>query len=90
MRAVLRIIETDNYLRDNVLPFIDLEHESIEWDQIFSFAFGSGHRAALVFAFGLWADQLRDGSDPFDAAFSLNPTLQRAVFQGLAIRWGLF
>ena len=89
LRAVLRIIEADDFLVRNVLPFIDCERESIDWDQIFSMSYGSGHYAAVTTAYGIWTDHLRAGCDPFDMAFSLGPNLQRAVLSALAIRWGL-
>ena len=89
LRAVLRIIEADDFLARNVLPFIDCERESIEWDKIFSMSYGSGHYAAVTMAYGIWTDHLKAGCDPFDMAFSLGPNLQRAVLSALAIRWGL-
>ena len=90
LRAVLRIIEADEFLRCWVLPFIDCDNESIDWDGIFAMPLGSGHRAALVMAFGIWTDRLREGSNPFEMAFSLGHDLQRAVLAALAIRWGVF
>lgn len=89
LRAVLRIIESDDFLVRNVLPFIDCERESIAWDRIFSMSFGSGHYAAVAMAYGIWTDHQRAGCDPFDMAFSLGPNLQRAVLSALALRWGL-
>ena len=89
LRAVLRIIEADDFLVRNVLPFIDCESESIDWDRIFSMSFGSGHYAAVTAAYGIWTDHVREGCDPFDMAFSLGQNLQRAVLSALAIRWGL-
>jgi hypothetical protein len=89
LRAVLRIIEADDFLVRNVLPFIDCERESIDWDRIFSMSFGSGHYAAVTAAYGIWTDHVREGCDPFNMAFSLGPKLQLAVLSALAIRWGL-
>ncbi len=33
MRAVLLILEADPYLKSAVLPFVDLDRESIQWEQ---------------------------------------------------------
>ncbi len=89
MKAVLMILDADTYLKDNVLPFINLKTETISWEPILKMSFGSGHRAAVTFMYGLWTDELRPESNPFDAALSLNPNLQMAVLKALALRWGL-
>ncbi|HEY8272047.1 MAG TPA: hypothetical protein VIG33_14245 [Pseudobdellovibrionaceae bacterium] len=89
MEAVLLIFKADPYLMESLKSFINLDTETIHWPQIFKISFGSGHRAAITMAYGVWTDELRPGSNPFDAALSLPPKLQIAVLQALALRWGL-
>jgi hypothetical protein len=89
MRAVLLILKADPRLMDSVWPFINLKTETIFWDEIFKMAFGSGHRAAVTWAYSIWTDELRPSANCFDAALSMTPDLQQAVLQALALRWGL-
>ena len=89
MRAVLMIFGADPYLMSMVGGHINLETETIHWDPILKFPWGSGHRAAVIYAYGVWTDEVRSRSNPFDAALSMNPALQMAALRALAIRWGL-
>jgi hypothetical protein len=89
MRALLCLFSADPFLLDRVKPFIDLERESIHWDQIFKINFGSGHRAAVTWAYGIWTDEQRPRVNIFDAALSMDSRLQTAALQALALRWGL-
>jgi hypothetical protein len=89
MRAVLMIMEADSYLKKAVLPFVDVNRESINWEPIFKMSFGSGHKAAVTWAYAIWTDEVRAKSNPFDGALSLSPALQKAVLQALALRWGM-
>lgn len=89
MRAVLLIFEADPYLKKSVFPFINIQNESIRWDQIFRMSFGSGHRAAVTFAYSIWTDEIRENSNPFEAALSMSVGLQQACLKALALRWGL-
>lgn len=89
MAAVLLILNADPNLMERVKPFINLENETIFWEPILKMSLGSGHRAAITWAYGAWTDELRPRSNPFDAALSLTPNLQVAVLKALALRWGL-
>ena len=89
MRAVLHVLSGDPSLEALVKPHIDFENESILWEHIFAIPFGSGHRAAVMLAFGLWTDQLKLRSNPFSAALAMDANLQRAYLEAQAIRWGL-
>ena len=89
MRAVLLIFQADAHLMNMVAPFINLKTETIYWDQIFKIGLCSGHRASSVWAYSIWTDELRPKANPFDAALSLSPALQRALLQALVLRWGL-
>jgi len=46
MRAIIKILEADEYFKKMVIPWIDFENESINWDQIFKFSSSSGPRRA--------------------------------------------
>lgn len=89
MRAVLMIFNADPYLSECVQPYVDTERDSICWDPLFKMGFGSGHKAAVILAFSIWTDEVRENCNPFDAALSLSPGLQMASIKALALRWGL-
>ncbi len=89
MRAVLFILNADPHLMNSVWPFLNLETETIFWDEIFKIPFGSGNRAGASWAYCIWTDELRPRANCFDAALSMTPNLQAAVLQALALRWGL-
>ena len=92
MRAVLRIINTDEELQRKALPHVDIARESIDWPMIWANDFGGGHSGALCWAMAIWCDRVATnvrGLDPFDRAFSLDVPLQIAVIEALKIRWAL-
>ena len=89
MRAVLLILNADRRLMNSVSPFINFDTETIFWNEICKISFGSGHRAAVTWAYSIWTDELRPRANCFDAALSMTPDLQAAVLQALALRWGL-
>ena len=89
LRAVLRIVTADEELKTKALPFVNVERQEIDWQNIFKNAFGSGHRAALVWAKAMWLDESPAKVDAFDRAFSMNNNLRQAVLDALTIRWGL-
>jgi hypothetical protein len=89
LRAILRIVTADEELKRKVLPHIDFDRESINWDEIFSNDFGGGHLSAILFAKAIWCDAVTTKSDPFDRAFAMDARLMRAVIEALAIRWSL-
>jgi hypothetical protein len=92
MRAVLRIINTDQELQRKALPHVDIARESIDLPKIWANDFGGGHSGALCWAMSIWCDKVATNIrnlDPFDRAFSLDVQLQIAVIEALKIRWGL-
>jgi hypothetical protein len=89
MRAVLLIFNADPYLMEAVSPWINLETESIYWDKIFKLSFSSGHRAATLWAYGIWTDSQPPRGDIFDAADSLSSNFKVAILEALCLRWGL-
>lgn len=81
MRAILLIFGADKFLMESVAPFINFDTETIYWDQINKIPFGSGHRAATAWAYGLWTDEPRPKSNVFDAALSLSPASRQRFFK---------
>jgi hypothetical protein len=89
MCAVLIILSADADFEKAVLPHIEFATESIFWERIFSHPFGSGHRAALRFAYSIWADEVMAGSNPFSDCLNMDAPLKRACLNALALRWGV-
>ena len=89
MKAVLTILSSDRELMDAAGKHVDWINESICWEPILKIAWGSGHRAALSYAYGIWRDEIRPQSNPFEDALNMDLHLRRAVIRALAIRWGL-
>lgn len=89
MCAVLTLFATDEVLYAAVMPFIDFEHESINWDRINSLHLHKGHRAIRDWAFALWRDEIASESNPFESALEADSEVLRAMLRALAIRWGL-
>jgi len=89
LRAVLTILQADPCLEKAIMPYICLESESIDWEQIYSMHLCSGHRAAITWCFNLWTDQYRPRVNSFDAALNLDNRFKHAVLQALGLRWGL-
>ena len=84
--AVLHILNCDEELKVKALPHVDMEKQSIDWYGIFRQHYGSGHQAAVLWAYSLWADK-PPSVNPFEAAIAMDGGLRRAVIQALAIRW---
>jgi len=89
MCAVLILLSADASLMKSVESFINLNTETINWDEIFKIPFGSGHRAAISWAYGVWTDEMRPSANLFDGSLSMSQALQVATLQALAKRWGL-
>lgn len=89
MRAVLHVLKADPHLFERVSPFINMETETIYWNEIFRMGFGPGHRGAVSWAYGIWVDEPRPRANSFEAALSMDSVLQVAVLEALAMRWGL-
>ena len=89
MCAILIILSADAQLEKAVLPHIEFANESIFWDRIFNHPFGSGHRAALGFAYSIWTDEVMESSNPFSDALNMDAPLKRACLNALALRWGV-
>jgi hypothetical protein len=86
--AVLHIFSYDEELQTKALPHVDVEKKTVDWYSIFRNNFGSGHYAAVAWAYCLWRGETPD-VNPFEAAFSMDAGLRRAVLRAIAIRWSL-
>lgn len=86
LAAVVHLFSHDEELRQKALLHVDAERQWINWRAIFRNHFGSGHWAAVVWAHALWRDEATE-FNPFEAAFSMDAGLRRAVLRALAIRW---
>lgn len=88
LQAVLLIFNADPYLMKAMAPYLNMETESIYWDKINKIPLGSGHKAAVRWAFGVWTDEMPKGNC-FDGALNMSPHLKVAVLEALCLRWGL-
>lgn len=89
MRAVLSILRSEPALFQLLSKFLDLETETIFWDEIYKLPMAAEHRIAVSWAYSIWTDQPRPRANYFEGALSMTPDLQFAVLNALAIRWGL-
>jgi len=89
MRAVLAVISADTELQRVAGPHIDPEQDRIDWEPIFKYPWGSGHKTLLGWCYAIWRDESRPRISLFDGAINLDRPLQKAVLEGLMIRWNL-
>jgi len=89
MKAVLMILRADLDLLCLVDPFLDLYTETIFWDKIWKLPLLSHQKAALVFAYSLWTDEIKPRCNPFEMAFLMNFQMRKACLNAMALRWGL-
>jgi hypothetical protein len=88
MQAVLEIFSYDEQLRHKALAHVDIERDRIDWKRVFDNDYGSGHFAAVVWAYCLWSNELTK-TNPFDIGFSMDAGLRRRVLRALAIVWSI-
>ncbi|AFM43600.1 hypothetical protein Desaci_4775 (plasmid) [Desulfosporosinus acidiphilus SJ4] len=90
--APIYIITSDAELRAKAMVHVEPERREIRWQKIFDTDFGSGHYAALYWAFSLWAGNSwvkEDGSivDTMDRSYSMDEKLKRTSIFALKLRW---
>ena len=88
MCSALILFSADATLMRSVESFINLDTQTIDWDEILKIPFESGHDAAVSWAYGIWTNKIRPGANLLDDSFSMSAELQVAVLQSLAKRWG--
>lgn len=89
LSAALVILKADDELKTKTMKFVNFEKKEINWNGVFSQDFGSGHRAALLWAKSIFLDRAPAKVDPFDRVYSMDMHLRIAVLNALYIRWGL-
>ena len=90
--APVYVLTSDNELRFKAAKHIKPAHREIEWEKIMQTDFGSGHRAALYWAFALWAGnswRYPELVDTMDKAFYMDHDLRVTVTYALMLRWKL-
>lgn len=86
------VLTSDSELRGKTLKLINPDLREIKWRKIFDTDFGSGHRAALYWAFSLWAgnswvDEDENQVDTMDHAYYMDEDLRRTAITALELRW---
>lgn len=89
LQAILHIFSHDDELRTKALPFVNADKQQVDWSAICRQHYGSGHSAAVAWAYCLWRDTRPHDVNPFDMAFSMDAGLRRAVLRAIAIRWSI-
>ncbi len=89
MLCVLTILTADKLIEKGVEKYIDLYNERIDWDSIFDLRWNSEQIGSIHWAYGLWTDELKFKSNPFDSALTANSNQQIAILRALALRWGI-
>lgn len=91
--APVFVITSDEELRRKTVHHINPARRSIDWDAIMQTDFGSGHRAALYWAFSLWAMNSwptdKGFVDTMDRAYFMDHDLRKTATLALMLRWEL-
>ncbi|OPY63658.1 MAG: hypothetical protein A4E56_00381 [Pelotomaculum sp. PtaU1.Bin065] len=100
--STVYILTMDTVLRDKVACHLKPRHHDINWDGILATDFGSGHYAAVYWAFGLWSGRSwgwggwedNDGKkipivDTISRSFSMDSRLRFIALVATAFCWGL-
>ncbi len=92
--APVFVLTSDYELRRKAAKHINPDRREIRWQKIFDTDFGSGHRAALYWAFSLWAGNswvYEDDSrvDTMDKIYFMDERLRRTAITALELRWRL-
>lgn len=98
--STVYMLTADIELRIKAVPHINPVTREIHWDSILSTDFGSGHNAAIYWAFGLWGGRSWGGWEGDDRkkvpmvdivsrGYSMGSSLQFVSLVAQAHRWGL-
>ena len=87
LKAVLVIFRSCSELQIKALPFVDVRSHEIDWDTIFRQDFGSGHTAAVRWAYTIWCGGYAPGRDPFLNSLAMDDSVVCAVLAALRIWW---
>lgn len=90
------MLTSDSELRRKAAKHIHPKKREIKWESILDTDFGSGHYAAIYWAFTLWAGNSwridKDGEycEPIDTmsrSYSMDDNLRRTAIAALELRW---
>ena len=94
--STIFIFTSDPELLMKTEQYINPSRREIEWFEIMGNDFGSGHRAAIYWAFTLWSgnswryDSEGNSVNPIDTmseAYSMDDVLRRTAITALQLRW---
>lgn len=94
------MLTSDAELRNKAAHHVNADKRKINWDSILATDFGSGHYAAIYWAYGLWGGcswggwEDNEGKkipkvDTISYAFSMDSKLSFAALVAQAFRWNL-
>lgn len=89
LQAVVHIFSYDEELRTKALPHVNIEKQSVNWLLILRKTYGSGHYAAIAWAWCLWMDKTPERLNLFSMAFAMNEDLRKRVAEAIALRWSV-
>lgn len=97
--STVYMLTTDNELRDKAACYLNPANREVNWNKILSNDFGSGHYAAIYWAFGLWSGHSWGGweidgeiipqVDTISRASSMDSLFKIIALVAQAYRWGL-
>ena len=86
--SVLLIMSADFYLQESTRQHINVADKAINWSALFKLPLSEAHKAALIWAYCIWNEEIPSGMNPFAVATAMGPELQRAILEALKFRWG--
>ena len=89
MRAIQNIFQADKKLSEAVSLFVDANADCVFWEMIYRLPLNCEQTVAVDFAHSIWDSERFTLSCIFEDGLDMNPDLQKAVLDAIAIRWGL-
>jgi Arc/MetJ family transcription regulator len=87
--SVVYIFTSDSELQQKTLQHLYPDNHEIDWEAISDTDFGSGHYAAIHWAFALWSGNSWENVDTLDKAYYMDNKLKTTCIIALAYRWRL-
>lgn len=87
--SVLLILSADFYLQETTRQCISIEDQTINWDALFKLPLNDSHKAALIWAYCIWKNEIPSGSNPFVMASSMEPEMKKVILEALKFRWSV-
>ena len=90
MDAVLEIANSCVELKIKMLPHIDIENDTVDFEAILKNGFfESGHTGAVLWAKSIWNRKTVPDLDPMPHSWSMDTEVTSAVIGALCIAWNL-